>query len=362
MKKYISILLVLLVAFSVDLFGQKRKYGMSSSKKQTSYRGGRVNHGGIGIKRYSTVGFSINAMNYFGDITPTPSRFSTDVAFTKPGVGITYSRVFHPAGVWRFGLNYGTISGDDFNADPSAPPSQYLYLRNLHFKNTIIELSWGIEFNLIPNNGGANNRFPLNPYLFLGIAAFKHNPQAIAPEFDLSGNRLPEAGQWVDLQPLGTEGQNFAGGKPYSLIQLAIPVGLGVKVRLPNNFDAHFELGFRQLFTDHLDDVSGRYPNLADFGDDNLARAMAERSHETTAVLAGLPREPELVDLNTWSFTNSETGATESYFVGRNFGYDNETDIGGVRGGSKQKDLYLITQMRLVYIFGQVSRKKAKFR
>ncbi len=362
MKKLLPVILLVLLVFAGDLHGQKRKYGMNSSKKQTSYRGGRVNHGGISIKRYSTVGFSINAMNYFGDITPTPSRFSTDVAFTRPGVGLTYSKVFHPSAAWRFGLNYGTISGDDFNADPSAPPTSYLYLRNLHFRNRIIELSWGIEFNLIPNNGGANNRFPLNPYLFLGIAAFHHNPQAIAPDFDLSGNPLPEAGQWVDLQPLGTEGQNQEGGKPYSLFQLAIPVGLGVKVRLPDNFDAHFELGFRQLFTDHIDDVSGRYPNLAAFGDDNLARALSERSGEATAVFANEAREAEFVQPRPWTFTDPDTGNTATYTVGGNFGYDNVKEEGGVRGSPGQKDLYLITQMRIVYIFGKVSRKKAKFR
>ena len=118
---------------------------MSSSKKQTSYRGGRVSHGGIAIKKYSTVGFSLNAMNYFGDITPTPSRFSTDVSFTKPGFGLTYTKVFHPQAAWRAALNYGALSGDDINADNSTPPSKYLYLRNLHFRNRILEISWGLE-------------------------------------------------------------------------------------------------------------------------------------------------------------------------------------------------------------------------
>ncbi|MEQ6119505.1 DUF6089 family protein [Reichenbachiella sp. MALMAid0571] len=362
MKKLIPLIALLILALCTQVYAQNRKYGMNTSRKQTAYRGGRVGHGGIGIKRYSTVGLSLNAMNYFGDITPTPSRFSTDVAYTKPGIGITYSKVFHPQAAWRFGLNYGTISGDDFNADNSAPPTQYLYLRNLHFKNSILELSWGIEFNLIPNNGGANNRFPLNPYLFLGIAVFKHNPQAMAPEFDLSGNRLPEAGQWVDLQPLGTEGQNLDGGKPYSLIQLALPVGLGVKVRLPNNFDAHFEIGFRQLFTDYLDDVGGPYPNLS-LLDSDLARAMSERSGETTAVLAQQERiyNDAPITSTNWGFKTSD-GSTVSYRVGGNYGYDNIAEKGGVRGSSAQKDLYIITQLRLVYIFGQVSRKKAKFR
>ena len=130
-----------------------------------------------------------------------------------------------------------------------------------------------------PNTGSARNRFPLNPYIFLGVAAFHHNPQAKAPEFDLSCTPLPEAGKWVNLQPLGTEGQYVAGGNPYSLIQLAIPLGLGVKVRLPDNLDFNFEIGFRQLFTDYIDDVGGPYPNLAEL-DSELSRALSEKSGE----------------------------------------------------------------------------------
>ncbi len=279
MRAILFILLFGLLFGCFELKAQKRNYGLNSNKRQAAYRGGKVHHGGIAIKKYSTVGFSINAMNYFGDIPPNPSRFSTDFAFTKTGFGLTYSKVFHPQAAWRVAFNYGSISGDDFSADNSDAPSKFLYPRNLHFRNVIKELSWGIEINLIPNTGSARNRFPLNPYIFLGVAAFHHNPQAKAPEFDLSCTPLPEAGKWVNLQPLGTEGQYVAGGNPYSLIQLAIPLGLGVKVRLPDNLDFNFEIGFRQLFTDYIDDVGGPYPNLAEL-DSELSRALSEKSGE----------------------------------------------------------------------------------
>ena len=363
MKLFLSILIFILLTSSFESQAQKRRYGMNNNKRQTSYRGGKIQHGGIGIKKYSTVGVSINTMNYFGDITPTPSRFSTDVAFPKPGIGITYSKVFHPRAAWRAAINYGSISGDDITADNSTPPSQYLYLRNLHFRNSILEVSWGLEINLIPNSGGANNRFPLNPYIFLGIAGFKHNPQAIAPEFDLTGRPLAEAGEWVDLQPLGTEGQNLAGGKPYSLIQVAIPIGFGMKVRLPDDWDLHFEVGFRQLFTDYIDDVGGAYPNLSEL-DNELVRALSERSGESTGMLSGENRtyNGSNVVAKPWSFRDPVSGdLTGTYNVGGNYGFDNIESQGSIRGSSGQKDLYIVTQLRLVYIFGHVSRKKAKF-
>ena len=195
----------------------------------------------------------------------------------------------------------------------------------------------------------------------MGIAAFKHNPQAQAPEFDLNGNPLPEAGQWVDLQPLGTEGQNLSGGKPYNLIQLAIPIGIGVKVRLPDNFDAHIEIGFRQLFTDYIDDVSGKYPDLSLF-DDELTRALSERSREPVGILSGEERiyNGNPVPSKSWAFVQ-EDGSTERYLVGENYGYDpNRPEDIANRGSSAQKDLYMITQLRLVYIFGPCIQKESQ--
>lgn len=338
----ILLLLVLLTTWSLETEAQKRRrpYG-KQRKKISSYSGGRKSYGGGGRggpANYSTIGFSINAMNYFGDITPTPSRFSTDFKFTRAGFGLTYSKVVHPNAAFRLGFNYGTLRADDSETDPSTFEGLGRYQRNAHFRNTIMELSAGFELNLIPNSGGSNNRFPINPYIFLGVAVFSHNPQALAPETDLSGNPLAEGGTWVDLQPLGTEGQNLDGGTPYSLIQLAIPLGLGVKLRLPGNLDANLEIGFRKLFTDYIDDVSDSYPDL-DLVDTQLARALSNRANETTSALTGIARPAE--------------------FISDNY------SPGGVRGGTT-KDVYVITQLRLVYIL-QKSRggrkpSRAKFR
>lgn len=323
-------------------------------KSYSKYSGGTVGYRGVGITKYSTVGFSINAMNYFGDIAPAPKRISTDYSFTRAGFGLTFGHVVHPNAAIRAALNWGTLRGEDFKtADPSESEDVGRYIRNSHFRNTILEFSIGAEFNLIPNSGGSKNRFPLNPYIFLGIAVFKHNPQAIAPEFDLQGNPLSEAGQWVDLQPLGTEGQNIEGSeiKPYGLVQFAIPIGLGVKLRLPGNFDANIEIGFRQTLTDYLDDVSNRYPDLGAL-DSELARAISDRGTESTSVLSGSQRDPAFVTVG--QFTSPTNG--QVYNVGGNYGND------GVRGSPKDKDIYVITQLRLVYLLDHKTRKKGKFR
>ncbi len=62
------------------------------------------------------------------------------------------------------------------------------------------------------------------------------------------------------MQPLSTEGEGFVSGrKMYSLTQIGIPFGGGIKLALSDNLNVGFELGFRRLFTDYLDDVSKTY-------------------------------------------------------------------------------------------------------
>src|SRR6185437_13148643 len=57
-----------------------------------------------------------------------------------------------------------------------------------------------------------------------------------------------------------TEGEGFiAGRKMYSLTQIGIPFGAGVKLALSDNLNVGLEVGFRKLFTDYLDDVSTTY-------------------------------------------------------------------------------------------------------
>ncbi|PTB89750.1 hypothetical protein C9994_17455, partial [Marivirga lumbricoides] len=109
---------------------------------------------------------------------------------------------------------------------------------------------------------------------------------------------LENAGQWVSLRELGTEGQNFDKAqykelygkdlpKPYSRIQIVIPVGLGARYKLSSNFDIALEISYRHTFTDYLDDVGGEYVDLGGFVDsegnpDYTAMAMYDMSNQFT--------------------------------------------------------------------------------
>lgn len=370
--------MLFLIAASVsDADAQRRrknKYGYKkskSSKKFSKYSGGKVGYSGVGNPKYSTIGFSINATNYFGDLSPDPSKFSTNYRFVPDGFGLTYSKVMHPGIFGRVGFNYGNIKSDDFETkgtgegDPSADGR---YGRNYHFKNSIYELSLGFEIDLIPSNSGARGRFPVNPYLYIGVAGFYHAPKAKAPQatvdvdndgtldaVDQAGNKIDVSpGSWVDLQSLST------GNDSYSKFQFSIPLGLGVKIRLPGNFDLNFEVGFRYLFTDYIDDVGGAYKDLDDFGSNYLARAMSERGAEAIAANANQPRDASIYNTGSitvvYDYTNDPTWTgSGTYTHGDNY------VVGGNRGGSS-KDFLVTTQIRLVYILDKKGVSKGKFR
>ena len=64
--------------------------------------------------------------------------------------------------------------------------------------------------------------------------------------------------------------------------------------RLPGPFSASLEMGYRYLFTDYIDDVSGGYVPYWAFSDP-LARIMSDRSAEPTAYWAGEDRNVTVI-------------------------------------------------------------------
>jgi hypothetical protein len=257
---------------------------------------------------------------------------------------------------------YGTLSGSDKSAS-STGESGYRYARNLSFRNRIKELSVTAYFDLFKNESTYISRVKWTPYVYLGFAAFLHNPQAKAPAKDLMGKPLAQAGQWVDLRPLGTEGQyskldptdvNY-GIKPYSLFQVAIPGGVGARFRLNEVMDLWGDIGFRYTFTDYLDDVSGNYVDLNKLNSP-LAQAMSYRTNELGP---GGTSPPGSVAGNppTSAYTYT-TGSLAGLNVQAGYGSEGKDNI---RGNKKNKDVYMVTSIRLTYILGATFHK-AKFR
>jgi hypothetical protein len=304
-----------------------------NNKRISSYRGKKSGFGRDKI--YNAVGVSVSALNYYGDIAPLPKKISTDISFTRPAIGLSFAHRFGPRYTLQGQFMYGALSGSDAKSTTATGEGQYRNTRNLSFRNRIKELSVVAYFDLFENQSTYISRVAWTPYVFIGVAAFVSNPQAQAPKTDLQGNPLPEAGKWVDLRPLKTEGVS------YGLIQAAIPFGIGARFRINEVMDLWGDVGFRYTFTDHLDDVSGNYVDLSKLSP--LAAAMAYRSNEL--------------------YPNGQKGTVPgvpSGIAGVNVvpGYGN---AGDKRGSSNQRDIYMVTSIRLTYILGATFHK-AKFR
>lgn len=340
-----------------------RRQIRKNNKRISTFRGKKA--GFSKEKRYDYLGVSLNAFNYFGDLAPLEGRASTDISFTRPGIGIFYGHRFGPRYTLRASFTYGTVRGDDFeSADLNDENARFRYVRNLHFRNRIKELTVVAIFDLFKNESSYISRVQWTPYAYTGVTVFHHNPQAFVPE----DSGLPEAGTWVNLQPLGTEGQyadlqesdaNY-GIKPYKKIQISIPFGIGMRYRLNQVLDLSFETGVRYLFTDYLDDVSQNYVDPGVFGSDDLARLMSDLSREANAPVSGDARQldnPNIQEIvnRTYTFTGTD-GNTYTRIAG--FGYEDPENL---RGNKKENDLYFVTSIKVAFIIG-ASFRRAKFR
>ncbi len=335
-----------------EAFGQMNRRAIrNNNKRLMTYRGMKSTFSKE--KRYISLGVTMSALNYYGDLAPTPARISTDLSFTRPAIGLTVSQRFGPQYSLTANLMYGTLSGSDFSsADPGDEENgRYRYYRNLSFRNRIKELSIVATFDLFPNQETYMSRARWTPYAFAGLAVFHHNPQAKAPAVGLDGQPLAEAGQWVNLRDLGTEGQYASlepedanyGIKPYKLIQLAIPMGIGVRFKIHEVMDFSAEFAFRYLFTDYIDDVSRNYVDLGVL-DSDLARALSYRSNEPT--VPDVTRVPRV----------ARNGQTYNLING--YGYEHPTNM---RGRASNNDIFTVTTFRISYIVGKTMHR-AKYR
>jgi hypothetical protein len=180
--------------------------------------------------------------NYTGDLQQ--KRFTLKQAIGVVTAGATFNLTEKFA--LRSEYSFAKIGADDKKAsDPS------LRKRNLNF-NTLIQ-----EFNVMGEFDILNlNDHKITPYVFAGVGVFKFSPYT-----------QDSAGRKIHLWGLHTEGQEtseYPTREQYKRLQLNIPVGGGIKYAISDDVHLAFELAYRKLFTDYLDDVSTTYadPNI----------------------------------------------------------------------------------------------------
>jgi hypothetical protein len=296
--------------------------------------------------RYLSAGGGLHFLTYFGDLAPAENFMSTDISQIKPGISAFINYRYAPRMSLKTELLFGRLTGDDFtSADPNDPTALSRYIRNLSFRNDILDLAVMSQFYVFKNYLDFGARKSFNIYFNGGLSVFYHNPMGRVPDFKINNERYANSGKWVALRPLGTEGQysEHYDLKPYSNFQFSIPFGGGFNFKLNERLDFDFEVNYRLLLTDYIDDVSGKYVDLGAL-DSDLAKSMSDRSREQYAVITGKERNKELhfPEVELIAYTSKYDG--NRYMVYSGFGQENAT-----RGG-KSNDTYLVTSFKISYI------------
>ncbi|MHB1922783.1 MAG: type IX secretion system protein PorG [Chitinophagaceae bacterium] len=191
----------------------------------------------LSIAQESDIGVIGGMSNYHGTLQAKQFTFFE----SHPSLGFFYKKEIQPRLSLRFMLTFAQISGDDHYS-----PDSNLVLRNLSFHSNITEFQTGLEYNFLDLT-----EYRFTPYIFIGVAVFHFKPTA-----------LDTAGKRVDLQSLNTEGEGlkeYPSKKAYSLTQISIPFGGGIKFAINDHILLGVEFDLRKTFTGYLDDVNGTY-------------------------------------------------------------------------------------------------------
>ncbi len=208
------------------------------------------------------AGASVGLMNCFTDLGGRKGigkNFIKDfnMRYAEIDASIFVNMLYRNAIGLRLEATFGKVKADDKSLKSVSQSTLGRYERNLSFRSSIQEVVFITEIHPVffRRYQYAKKLPRFSPYILGGIGFFKFNPQA----------KLND--EWIDLQPLSTEGQGFReypDRKPYKLTQLVCPVGIGIKYKVNPLLNISLECTSRILFTDYLDDVSTFYidPNL----------------------------------------------------------------------------------------------------
>ena len=238
------------------------------------------------------MGIMLGVMNYKGDLQKATFADQNNL----PGFGFLYRRSYSNHWAFKTAISYGHIKADDAQSDDPFSKN-----RNLNFKTTILEGTGQFKFNFFPYQT-ANPSTLFTPYMSVGLSIFRFNPKAYYN------------GAYIDLQPLGTEGQGTSANPDkdlYKRTNLAFVFGGGFKWKIGRRWSVVLESVVRKTYTDYLDDVSGVY------ADPNTIRV--------------------------------EYGKTAYYLSDRSIVKNKAGNIGRQRGDNTNRDWYHFTGVQFTY-------------
>ncbi|MBS1564020.1 MAG: outer membrane beta-barrel protein [Bacteroidetes bacterium] len=208
---------------------------------------------------YAEAGFTIGPTNFLGDLGGNLGKGTTfikDNNFSTTKIMVGAHITFYPRDWYgiRINMNFGSLEGDDAVIKGKGGYEEARRIRNQNFKTSIFETMVAGEIfpTVVLEEDPSDTYHKLRPYGVVGLGFFHFNPQG----------QDPATGQWVYLRPLHTEGQGFKeypDRKEYSLWQMNVPLGIGIKYFMSDNFSLGLEVIHRKTFTDYMDDVSTSY-------------------------------------------------------------------------------------------------------
>jgi hypothetical protein len=218
----------------------------------------RAQGGGNYWKRYRwEVSFGVGPSNFLGELggsNSVGSYYFKDINFLATryaaSLGIRYKLSQYIA--VRTHTSFGRLYGNDKLSEEF-----FRNNRNLNFRTNIFEVNGTVEASLYKESLGHRYRlrgpvgrkaFQMYTYVFTGAGLFYFNPQG------------QYKSRWYDLRPMSTEGQGILPTRNvYANWQFTIPIGIGFKYTIDQNWGVGIEYGFRTTFTDYIDDVSQTY-------------------------------------------------------------------------------------------------------
>lgn len=171
------------------------------------------------------IGGYAGGTNFIGDIGSTAY-----IAPKAPALGIIGKWNRSTRHSWRISLIYSDLKAYDYESND--PRRQE---RNYKFDSNLLEISAGMEYNFWDFDLHKSG-IKVSPYIYSGISVANHSNFY----FNASGSYTPE----------GTSSWAYG-----------IPMVLGIKSNILNNFILGFEIGARYTFSDEID---GSVPDSRD--------------------------------------------------------------------------------------------------
>jgi len=194
------------------------------------------------LRRYEAV-FGVGFLNYFGDVGGSANSDNwfgikdLSIKHTRPSLYLgTRFKIRENMGL-KLNFMYGWVAGDDEGSKNSD--------RGFHFTSSVFEPSLQYEFSIISEErrysssalfnkrGMVNNYSQINLYLYAGIGGVFFNPKV--------NDAMKNAPAYTP---------------DYSTSALVLPVGIGLKYVINQNWSIGGEFGVRFVASDYLDAYS----------------------------------------------------------------------------------------------------------